>query len=68
MSACIQGRDGSRYQSMYELTVTSHMNDVLKADHTTGKISPTLFDQYCGLFYIPSDLTHERMKVTRPMA
>ena len=41
------------------------MNDVWKADHTTGKISPTLFDQYCGLFYIPSDLTHERIKISQ---
>lgn len=39
---------GGVYQSIYKLTVThpTHvMNDVWKADHTTGKTSLSLFEQ-----------------------
>ena len=30
--------------------------------------TPLPYSFYCGFFYIPSDLTHERMKVTRQHA
>lgn len=47
------------------------MNDAwyVKVDHTTWETSATPFQKECGLFYVPFDLTKERMmKETRPTA
>ena len=48
---------GGCYQSIYKVTVThpTHvMNDMWKADHTTGETFPSLFELQCGFFYVPS--------------
>ena len=40
-----------------------------KVEHTSGKTSPTVFQQKDGFFYVPFDLTNERrMKEKRPTA
>ena len=63
-----KGANGSRYQSIYELTVTLHytllhdINDTRKVDHTRGGGGnfPYSFQTVVwALFYVPLDLTNE---------
>ena len=60
-TSAYKGAIGSRSQSIYELTVPTQSmmwmmsRDVCRLTTTSGSTSPTLFEQWCGFFYLPQE-------------